>query len=470
MFTLCIYIIYIINFIAVLLLIFFENKQPSSILMWSVVLFFIPVLGLILYLLFGKSPSLDTKKRLLKRCNDNIRYKDLIIEQLKSVKNSNLNNNIKEFATFNLNNGNLYSSDNNIEIFSEVKNYYDDMLKEIENAKSSVYAEFYRIRNDKIGIEFVELLAKKAYEGLSVKIIYDDLGCLNLKKDFFDCVRNCGGKVFSFYPSKFIILKRNINYRNHRKLLVIDNAIAYIGGSNIGMEYLGKKENINPFIDCNVKLTGTAAMHLNYKFFEDYCFATKQNKKIELKKQNFDGDIAIQILSNAPDTTKTNIMQAYLKAIYNAKKRIYIQTPYLIPDRPFILAIINAVKSGVDVKIMIPKKPDKQFVYYATLYYASLLIKNGVKIYARNGFLHSKTLIIDDDIASIGSFNIDIRSFYLQFEITSFIYDSNINQKLNYIFDNDLKYCTLLDNDYIRKKPLKQKILEKIMRLFTPIM
>ena len=467
-----IWVLYFINIVTVIALIFFEKKNPTSILLWSIILLLFPFVGLVLYVLFGKGASFGKKKKFLNKYTEDEKYKKLINSQIDLIGGSDFSDNIKELIRFNLSSGSLCSADNEAVIYTRVANFYDDIFIEIDKAKSFVNVQYYIIRSDEIGKKLIKLLAKKAQEGIKVRLLYDDLGCMFVNKSFFKELKDSGGEVYSFFPSFFKLINRNINYRNHRKMIIIDGYTAYIGGSNIGGEYLGKNKITNPWTDCNIKFKGTAAMHLNIRFLQDFNFACKKiAEPIPAIVQSGNKNILpVQILSDGPDTIEGSIEQAYIKAIYNAKKKVYIQTPYLILDRAFLLALVTAVKSGIDVKVMLPSVPDKKIVYYATLSYAADLIKEGVKVYAREGFLHSKTLVVDDEICSIGSFNIDIRSFFLQFEITAFIYDKKTVSEMCAVFENDMQKCTELDNNYLINRPISQKFKEKITRLFTPIM
>ncbi|MDD4002980.1 MAG: cardiolipin synthase [Clostridia bacterium] len=462
-------IIYLINVFISLFLIFFERKQATSVLMWSIILLLLPVLGLILYIFLGRGPSLGRRKKFLHKYNQDIKYQRLVKKQKDYVDECRLSDFSQELITFSLDNDCLCSTDNDVELFTDTSNYYSDLLREIEGAKDFINVEFFIIRDDDSGREFINLLAKKAFEGLKVRLLYDDIGCMGLRKNFFDCIIKSGGEVCAFLPSRFKIFNRNLNYRNHRKIAVIDGVCAFMGSSNIGDEYLGKNSYLSPWKDCNLKIKGTAAMHLNLRVMQDYNFATEQDNQIKLADHNIKNNLCVQILSDGPDSKEGLIQQAYIKAIYGARKRIYLQTPYFIPDDAFMIALITASRSGIDVRVVIPQKADKKAVHYATLSYVNELVKHGVKVYEKRGFLHSKTLLIDDEISSVGSFNIDIRSFVLQFEITTFIYDKKFNQKLFQAIREDIKDSVELTRKSIALRPINQKAAERFMRLLTPI-
>ncbi|MEG2002919.1 MAG: cardiolipin synthase, partial [Clostridia bacterium] len=263
----------------------------------------------------------------------------------------------------------------------------------------------------------------------------------------------------------------NLNYRNHRKIVVVDGDIAYIGGSNIAKDYIGENKRLNPWRDTHIRITGNAVSMLNVRFLQDYNFASGENALQEVKY--FDEEIGrelIQIVSDGPDSQSVGIETAYIKAIYSARKSVILQTPYLILDEPFKLALISAVKSGVNVKIMIPGIPDKRFVYSSTMSNAIELSQNGVEIYIHNGFLHSKTLCIDNEISSIGTFNLDIRSFKLHFEVTAFIYGEDMANQLTEDYANELKNCKIIDEEFIKNRTLYEKFKERIAILFSPLL
>ena len=462
--------LYAINLGLVCFLVFFDKREPSSVLTWSVILLFVPFFGLILYLFLGFGPHFGAKKKFLTKFSDDKKFQQLVGQQRDALDASAFREEIKELARFNLDSNSLFSVDNEAQVFTDVGEFYEDMLREIEKAKSFIHAEFFIIRDDESGRKFVNALAKKAFEGLKVRVLFDDLGCARLRKNFFDCIVKSGGEVVPFFPSKLRWLKWNLNFRNHRKMVVIDGVCVYTWSSNIGNEYKGLNNRISPWIDCNLKIRGTAAMHYNLRFLQDFSFASGRQVEMEFNEHGVKSFLPVQVLSDGPDTNQGAIKQAYIKAIYSAKERVFIQTPYLIPDEAFKLALVTVAKCGVDVRIMIPAKPDKGYVYLATQAYAAELAKAGVKIYMRKGFLHSKTLLVDDDISSIGTFNIDTRSFKLQFEVTIFIYDKGFGKQLEKVFMEDLKQSAQLDSFYQSSKSWGRLAKERFMKLLTPLL
>lgn len=461
---------YAINLGLVSFLIFFDKREPSSVLTWSVILLFVPFIGLILYLLLGFGPHFGARKKFLTKLSDDKKLRELVDRQHDAPDDNGFRDEIKELSRFNIGSNSLFSADNEAKIFTDTGEYYEDMLREIENAKSFIHAEFFSIKDDEAGRKFVNALAKKAFEGLKVRLLYDDLGCVRLRRNFFDCIVKSGGEVVPFFPSRLKWFNWNMNFRNQRKMLVIDGVCVYTGGSNIGNEYKGLSKGMSPWIDCNLKIRGTAAMHYNLRFLQDFSFASGRQPEMEFNEHGVKSFLPVQVLSDGPDTSQGAIKQAYIKAIYSAKERVYIQTPYLIPDEAFKLALVTVAKCGVDVRVMIPSKPDRGYVYLATQAYAAELARAGVKIYMRKGFLHSKTLLVDDDIASVGTFNIDTRRFKLQFELASFIYDKGFGTQLKEVFMKDLQQSRQLDSSYLSAKSWGRLAKERFMKLLTPLL
>lgn len=261
-----------------------------------------------------------------------------------------------------------------------------------------------------------------------------------------------------------------MNYRNHRKIVVVDGRVGYIGGANIGREYVGKKEKISPWRDSHLKVSGGVINSLNMRFWQDYTFSTGKKMEFQPTPAKSCGEYIMQIICSGPDSRTPRIETTYIKAIYNAKKQILIETPYLIPDEAFKMAIHSAVRSGVKVKIIIPGVPDKKSVYYATMAYALEFEKLGAEMYCYNGFMHSKTMLVDDEISSVGTFNLDIRSFKLHYEVTALIYGEKFAGILQDAFEKDLENSVQIDEAYKLRIKWTDKFLMRIIILFSPLL
>jgi cardiolipin synthase A/B len=288
-------------------------------------------------------------------------------------------------------------------------------------------------------------------------------------------LKKAGGYVEIFFPSKIPLVNLRINFRNHRKIVVIDGKIAYLGGFNVGDEYLGLVKKFGYWRDTHLRIEGTAVHAAQIRFILDWNQASDRND-IYYDPKYFPnitqkGKIPIQVVTSGPDSQYEHIKNGYIKMISLAKKSIYIQTPYFIPDNSILDALRIAVLSGVEVNIMIPNKPDHLFVYWATLSYIGELLEAGANVYIYdNGFIHAKMIVVDDLAASIGTANIDVRSFQLNFEVNAFIYDSQTAKRLVHIFEQDIKKSRRLTYDQYLQRPLIIRFKESISRLLSPIL
>ncbi|MBE5745892.1 MAG: cardiolipin synthase [Clostridiales bacterium] len=340
------------------------------------------------------------------------------------------------------------------------------------NAKQNIYILSYIFADDKIGKEIKNILKYKAKKGVDVVVIYDSFGSKNTKRVFFNEMKKIGIKVLEFFPPFFKLkfLQLDINYRNHRKIIIIDNFIAYVGGLNIRDDHLGLKKELSPWRDTHIKIVGESVIELLKVFLNDLNLC----KKVKINIKNIplfnNGKIKTQILNSSPLYSHSKIGESIINAINNAKKSVYIQTPYLILDDKTINALKNTKFSGKNVVIIIPKLKDKNFVYNVSLYYAKLLIDVGIKVYLFKGFLHSKCMVIDKDIFLVGSSNFDMRSFYLNFETSVMIFDKSISEKYYNIIQEDLSNSEELTLNFYKKLPINKRLAISFSKLFAPIL
>lgn len=467
-----------LNLIFALLIIFFERKNPSATWAWLMVLILIPGVGFILYLLLGQNFS-SRKMFNLKTTEDRFHKKLLI--QGKQLSNDTLRfkdkNMIdyKDMVYMHLSNSqSIFTQDNNIKIYTNGYGKFSDLLSSIERAKSHIHMVYYIIKNDSLGNRVIDILTKKASEGVDVRLLYDGMGGIRLPKYFFDNLKKAGGKVACFFPSLLPLVNIRVNYRNHRKIAVIDGLEAYVGGFNIGDEYLGKNKKFGYWRDTHIRVNGSAVDSLQQRFLLDWRYASSE--KITFDKKYFPfkrtvGNIGMQIVSSGPDSEWEHIKNGYLKMIQSAKKSIYIQTPYFIPDESIFEALKIASLSGVKVKIMIPSKPDHPFVYWASLSYVGDLLKSGAKGYTyKKGFIHSKTIVVDGKVCSVGTANMDVRSFKLNFEVNAFIYDSQVSSNFEKIFDYDINDSIEITKKLYDRRSIIIKFKESISRLLSPVL
>ena len=473
-FTVLLYVNYGLGLITLLTMIFWEKREQTNIVMWGFILFVVPF-GFVLYLIFGKGPSFGRRRKVFNVLYNEGVYLQYLKKQFKETSEAEISSDVLSLVRFNiLSNYSVVTANNRAEIFTDVEAQYERMFADIEGAQDFINVLYFIIQPDEYGKKLRELLTKKAKEGVRIRLVYDQVGSRKIHKRFFKELIKAGGEVEVFFPSWLKFINRNLNYRNHRKIVVIDNKIGYTGGANIGREYTGKHKRIRPWRDTHLRIEGEAVAMLNFRFLQDFNFAAKKHDfrppEEELKPWPAEDKLFMQIVADGPDRPENAIEEAYIKAIYAAKKRIWMQTPYLIPDEKFSTAVKCAAKSGVDVRIMIPGVPDKKYAYYSTLSYAEEYKLAGVRIFMWSGFIHSKTLLIDDEISSLGTFNLDNRSFKLHFEITAFVYNRLFNEKMAEIFEEDEKRSFEMTEGYIVNRPLWQRFKERVMRLLSPLM
>lgn len=471
----------LINFFLMVSMIFFERKKLTSIISWMTVLTFLPWVGFLIYLIFGSGLSYRVRRLLHRYQLFDLEFDDKTKTYFKCDKAlSQKLKDDKDTIQCATNYGSVLCPYNDIKIFLNGEDKINALLKDIENAKKTINIEYYIFSDDSTGKRIMNALIKKAREGVKVKLIFDSIGCLGAPRRFFKKLKKAGGEVGEFFPPFMHLRLFNLkmNYRNHKKIVVIDGKVGYTGGINIRDDHMGKKKKVSPWRDTHVRITGSGVIPLQRLFLNDWRFVKNDKTPAEeyFKQKMFpkpsknNGDACVQVISSGPDSTIQEIKETYIKLITNAKKSILIQTPYFIPDEAFLTALRIAIASGVKIKIMVPAKPDYKSIYYVTLSYLKDLIDLGVEVYLYNGFLHAKTLVVDDDKLSIGTCNLDNRSFQLNFEDTILIYSKQLNEEYKKAYEDDMKNCILADQAYFKKKKWLTKFLQAIFRLFAPIL
>ncbi|KIL48728.1 cardiolipin synthase [Jeotgalibacillus campisalis] len=468
------------NFVLAGVLIFLERKDAGATWAWLMVLFFIPIAGFALYLLLGrqlyKKDLFDWEGRSRVGIEQLIRYQINAIQD-KSFEFKSRETEMKQDLIYMqlYNNDAVLTQDNSVDIFVDGQKKFEALFQDIEEAKDHIHIQTYILRRDDLAKRLMTLLVKKANQGVKIRILYDDMGSRGMTKRFFRELRAAGGEVEAFFPSNVPIINPRLNFRNHRKLIIVDGRVGYIGGFNIGDEYLGIDKRFGYWRDTHLRVEGSAVHPIQTRFVLDWNQASHRYD-IEYADNYFPaiptkGDVAMQIVSSGPDSEWEQIKNGYIKLITSAKKYIYIQTPYFIPDLSLLDSLRIAALSGVDVRIMIPNKPDHMFVYWATYSYVGELMKAGARIYIYdNGFIHAKTLVTDDEAASVGTANIDLRSFRLNFEVNAFVYHQETVTTLCQIFIEDMELSTELTPELYKKRSNYIKFKESISRLLSPIL
>lgn len=464
-----------LNILSVIIMIFFERKDIRSIQSWILAFLLLPpIFSLYIYFIFGCGPKLNKKKiekrnyRIFNELEKIIDYSEY--DSLPDDPNVDIS-----IAKFNfLHNKSAITQFNDIKIFNTAYDKFEDLIKTIKSAKHTIHILYYIIKNDNIGNLLIDTLINKVKEGVKVRVIYDDVGCICVSKSLFKKLINAGGEVYPFFPSHLKFINLNLNYRNHRKIVVIDGKIGYVGGVNIGDEYMSLHKRLRPWKDCHIKIIGEAVNFLQLQFIQDLSYVS--NHRIETEdnfmekyfpKAEIQNRTCTQIVASGPDSKNyENIKSSYTRMIFCAKKELLIQSPYLSFDDNLLSAIISTAKSGVKVKIMIPRIYDKRIVYRASTSYINRLIESGVEVYLYDGFIHSKVIVMDDSVTSIGTANFNVRSFSLNFEINAFITDLEITRQVKEIFYEDINHSIKLDENFEKNKPLLVKLEESICRLF----
>jgi cardiolipin synthase len=455
--------------------IFYDNRNPHKTISWLLILVASPLLGFFFYLIFGRSfrkRKISQTKHIFTR-NTMEKWAGIQVAMVDVIGVFNRNLVSKRLVNLLLNNSKSpFFLRNRIAIYKDGDSFFEMFLQDIQEAKHHIHMEYFIIRNDHIGNIVKDLLIKKAQEGLEVRLIYDSVGCWRLSKTYLNALKEGGVQVFPFLPMVFPIFGRELNYRNHRKITVIDGKIGYIGGMNIGDEYRGHSKHLGFWRDTHMRLYGEGVMGLQHYFLMDWAFVSHQLLIDEeyLAIEHPDEEALVQIAASGPDTDWEIILQAYFTMIATAKTRIWITTPYLVPEDSVMSGLVTAALSGVDVRIIIPSKADHFLVYWATRANLEKLLRSGVKIYTyEKGFIHSKTMIVDHGVASVGTANLDIRSLEINFEINAFLYGENEIKQLSDDFEGDLKDSTQIEYEEYLKRSRGQRVLEAIGRLVSPL-
>lgn len=476
-------IVFIANVVLAGLTVFFEHRNPASTWAWLMVILFVPILGFFCYLIFGREGKKEEMFR-NKAENDDVTYygylnemdkysvmlkaqKRAIEERIDIIGSKHMN----DLAYLHINSGNCITYDNSVKSYFDGNIKFEDLIEDIRNAKEFIHMEYYILRDDDLGRTIIDELAKKAKEGVEVRLLYDGIGNQYLKGSFFKKLTDNGGKIGIFLPP-FIV---RLNYRDHRKIAVIDGKIGYVGGLNIGDEYLGKVSRYGNWRDTHLRIEGDAVDQLQLRFIMDWNFVSDNeivlSDKYFPEQKDSDGNVRMQIVSSGPDTKFQNIRNGYFKMINEAERNIYITTPYFVPDDGIFGALKIAALSGIDVRIIIPANPDHPFVYWASMSYLGELLEAGVKCYQYNdGFIHSKTVYIDGFVTSVGTANMDIRSFDLNFETNAFIYDRDITKEHEEQFMKDIEKCTEITKEWYDKRTAWFRVKESISRLISPML
>lgn len=367
----------------------------------------------------------------------------------------------------------ILTNDNEVEVLRNGEETFPEIFRTIEQAKRHIHLEYYIIENDKIGNYLRELLIRKAQEGVEVRLIFDDVGSWELKRKFIRSMSDAGVKVDCFMKVRFPMLTSRVNYRNHRKILVVDGEIAFVGGLNFADRYLDGVQNIGPWRDTHLKVIGGGATALQIIFMADWFFVSKEILKGEEYFKPFESGSGklVQMTASGPDSDWESIGQAYFSAIASAIHYVYISTPYLMPTADIVTALKTSALGGIDVRIIVPGLSDAIMPKWGTNSYVEELLEAGVKIYFyQAGFTHSKVIVADGIFSSVGTANLDFRSLETNFEVNAMIYDEEIARVLTNQFLEDQEKSELIILEEWQKRPRMNKIKESFARIISPML
>ena len=475
-------IVFIINTILAVLTVFKEKREISATWAWLLVLNLLPGLGFIIYLFLGRKISqdqiFDLKTQKLIGISQVDRQKEYLKKDTLTFPPAIDSDETYELIQLILNKGDApITSHNDVQIYNDGRDKFEQLIKDIYTAEDHVHIMYYIFRDDRLGSRIIRALEEKASQGVEVCLMFDSLGSRGVRSSSFKRLIDLGGKVIRSFERKYKIFNTNINFRNHRKMVVIDSKIGYVGGFNVGDDYLGEYEHMGYWRDTHLRLQGESVLALHARFIMDWNASTKDpDQQLRPREEYFlvhecDTHTMVQILSSGPDSEDQMNKKAFMKMISQASESIFIQTPYFIPDEGFMENLKIAVASGISVKLMIPNKPDHPFIHQATLYYARELVKEGARVYIYDhGFLHAKLMVIDGIISTVGTSNFDIRSFKLNFEINAYLYNHELSGQLVDDFNRDIEVSYELTEERIAEFSKWQLFKQAFSRLLSPLL
>ena len=482
-------ILWLINIAFAIWTVFRTRRDIASTWAWLLVLSALPIVGFILYLFVGRKLSNDDIFNIRveqKEYRDKyVRQQERLLKRHKLLLQSERLARARQLVSLSASlDSALVTFNNRVNVFIDGKKLFQQMIADFDQAEDHIYVEFYTFYSDNLGKRVLAALERAAKRGVKVKVLYDLSGSRGTTYKFFAHLEELGGEAqpFNSKANKRITTPR-LNYHLHRKIVAIDGKLGYIGGFNIGDQYLGEDPKFGYWRDTHLRVAGQAVIALTARFGMDWNTTCRKTKKervnldklladLEIERPSGPGqDVAMQIVSSGPDNDNFAIRRAYESIISSARQYVYIQTPYLIPGEPILESLIIAARSGIDVRVMIPCMPDHPFVYRATEYYAKYLVNNKVKVYKyNNGFIHAKTMVSGNNLASVGSANQDYRSYRLNFEANAFTYNEELTAQLKQIFENDIKDSTLLTPEYFDQQSNWRKFKQYFSRLLSPVL
>ena len=463
---------YLCVIVATMIRILMDNRQPVKTLLWLLVLCFLPVAGIILYVFFGQNTR---KEHLISRQSLNQLTKRNMLE-FAEQRNLQFPEEYKALMRLYANqNMALPFKDNEVEIYTSGYEFIPALLKEIGRAKHHIHLLSYIFADDALGNLIADALMDKARQGVEVRLIYDDVGNWKVRRAFYERMRDAGIDVHAFMPVKFPAFTSKVNYRNHRKLCIVDGRVGFIGGMNIALRYV-KGTRRRGWRDTHLKVTGGAVYALQRAFLVDWYFVDRtlvSSRKYYPKLDSaLENNCLAQVVTSSPVSPWPEIMQGYVSILLQAKHYVYIETPYFLPAEPILFALRTAAVAGVDVRLMVPLHGDSKLAEWASRSYVSEVVEAGVQVYFyQAAFNHSKLLVCDDSLSSCGSTNVDFRSFEHNFESNIFFYDEAMALRMKQVFLDDQKGCITVAEFLDKQRyPFIKRLWESLVRLLSPLL
>lgn len=472
-------VLYLLTIIAITFSIVLENRSPVRTLAWIGVLVFVPFIGLLFYLYFGvnyRKVKMFSRKGLgdmkwLQYMSEDQKQR---IKKTEFIQKEDLEE-VRKLMTLLLNNSKaLLTRCNKVEILNSGSETFPAIFKALGEARKYIHLEYYILEPGELLDRLMEILVAKVKEGVEVRIIYDDVGSWGLPKKYRQEMREAGIQIYPFLPVRFHKLANKANYRNHRKIIVIDGETAFVGGLNFADRYLNGVEGIGVWRDTHLKVRGEVATSLQTVFLIDWYFVRQElllNREEYLPYVREDGNVITQVVSCGPDSDWASIQQAYFTLINMAKKYVFISTPYFMPGETTLNCIKAAAMGGVDVRIMLPHRTDSWLTHWCSRSFVEELLAAGVKVYwYQKGINHSKTVVVDGIVASVGTANVDMRSFDQNFEVNLIVYERNFARNIAASFMEDLKESREESMHRWKFRKKKDKVRESVARLFAPLL
>lgn len=464
--------IYAFTVTATILTVLMDNRQPAKTMAWVLVLLFVPVVGIVLYFFFGQ--NVRKMRFISQRSLDQLTRRSMLefVEQRELRLPDEYRTQIRLFANQNMS---LPFKDNEADIYTSGYDFFPALLRAIAEAKHHIHLEVYIFADDALGRLVADALIARSKAGVEVRLIYDDVGSWRVKKSFFERMRNAGIDVHAFMPVKFPAFTSKVNYRNHRKLCVIDGTVGFIGGMNIALRYV-KGTPRQPWRDTHLCVRGGAVYALQCSFLVDWYFVDRtlitNRRYYPPVPWRINNDCIAQVVTGSPVAQWPDMMQGYVRVLLEAQQYAYIATPYFLPTEPILFAMRTAALAGVDVRLMLPRHSDSRLLEWASISYVMETLEAGVKVLLYTaGFNHSKLLVCDDSLCTCGSANVDFRSFENNFEANIFFYDRTMALRMKQVFLDDEAHCTTIDNvRELTHRPFRLRLWESVVRLISPLL